>query len=123
MHHLILGTKDEVDHKNHIRLDNRKANLRVVNRSQNNANSIPKRKGYKGVSLDKRRGTYNAYITINYKRIYIGNYKTEAEAAREYDKWATKLFGSFAYLNFPNNGGLACSQSPTATETVTSSTT
>ncbi len=30
------------------------------------------------------------------------SYKTEEEAAREYDKLALKHFGQYAYLNFPN---------------------
>lgn len=66
---------------------------------------------YKGVfdqqkyrKLTKPFASYMACIDakarIN-KRKYLGHYATAEEAARAYDKEAYKVFGEFAYLNFP----------------------
>jgi hypothetical protein len=58
--------KNEIDHKNGIRTDNRISNLRSVIRAENNRNmSISKRNtsGHVGVSFDARRGKYYASIS------------------------------------------------------------
>ncbi len=96
MHRLILDYfgKDDVDHKNHVRYDNRKYNIRVVTRSQNLTN----RKS-KGVSLDKRNKfkKYRAYITVDKKRIELGLFKTFEEAREVRLKAEKKYFGEYAY--------------------------
>jgi EREBP-like factor len=38
------------------------------------------------------------------KKLYIGLYKTEEDAARAFDDAARRLRGEFARLNFPANG-------------------
>lgn len=103
MHRLITGAVHgkEVDHKNHIRLDNRKANLRVCTRSQNAKNQVLQKNTasrYKGVR--RRCNRWQARIMNNRKSFYLGSYKTENEAAKAYDSEAVRLFGEFAYLNF-----------------------
>lgn len=35
------------------------------------------------------------------KKYHIGDFNTDIEAAKAYDKKAQKLFGKFACLNFP----------------------
>jgi|ERR1044072_5227717 hypothetical protein len=108
MHRIVARTpKGKVtDHINGNKLDNRKSNLRVCTSAQNIAYT-KKRNGnpasvYKGVSLDKRRGYWNAEIWHNYKKYYLGAFKEERHAAMAWDIAARDLKGSFAYLNFPN---------------------
>jgi len=93
-----------VDHRNRDKLDNRRSNLRLASRTQNEANKA-KRKGktssqYKGVTFSKGlKKPWRAVITADKKNYSLGYYHTEAEAAREYNEKAKELFGEFAYLN------------------------
>jgi hypothetical protein len=94
-----------VDHKNNDSLDNRKANLRAATRSQNCQN-VPKRKNassqFIGVSFSKEEKKWRSYITFKGKRIYLGYFHNEIDAARAYDAAARKYYGEFARLNSPN---------------------
>jgi hypothetical protein len=101
LHRLLLNAPKgiEVDHINGNPLDNRKSNIRLCTRSQNNQN-IKKTKGkipYKGVS-EKRDG-YQVSVAKNGKRHWVGSFKTIKEAALAYNKKATELFGEFASVN------------------------
>lgn len=102
-----------VDHISHKKLDNRKCNLRLCTRSQQGANSrkYQRRYGstsqYKGVFLDGRWQRWRAMIRYNNKSYHIGNFDTEVEAARAYDRSAREHFGEFAYLNFPDEESAA----------------
>jgi hypothetical protein len=109
MHRFILNPPEGifVDHRNCNGLDNRRDNLRPATRGQNNCNRR-KRKGcsskYKGVYFHKsRKGRkkWDAYINVNGKRIFLGTYQTQEEAAMAYDAAAKKYYGQFARLNFP----------------------
>ncbi len=105
MHRVILGLSDpaiHVDHINHNGLDNRRCNIRLCNSNTNSHNTRP-RGGtsiYKGVFYQKRTGSYVSYITVNKKKLHIGCFKNEIEAAKSYDEKAKEFFGEFAYLNF-----------------------
>ena len=98
------------DHINGDKLDNRRANLRLANRSQNNANK-PARKGlsskYKGVSWDKNKEKWRAYIQINKKLKHIGYFGDEQQAAIAYNREAKRLYGEFAIMNKVNGVNLA----------------
>lgn len=102
MHREIMMTPKgmDTDHKNNNRLDNRKDNLRICNRSQNNLN-IGKRpnntSGYKGVFWRSDKKLWLARVG----KIYAGKFKDKEAAAKAYDKKAKELFGRFAKLNFP----------------------
>ena len=92
-----------VDHINHNRLDNRKANLRLATPSQSNANERKpcgsRSSEYKGVSRYKRTGKWRAYIGINGRHLHLGYFDDDTLAARAYNEAATEYFGEFAYLN------------------------
>jgi hypothetical protein len=103
MHRLIMGyPKENVDHINGNKLDNRKGNLRLCNQSENTANA-PKRttnkSGYKGVCWNKKYGKWEVYLTKNYKHIFLGYFDDKIDAARAYNLGAETHFGKFAKLN------------------------
>lgn len=107
MHTMITGFK-MVDHVNRNGLDNRKENLRPSSRMQNAQNQQKRRKDrrgltskYKGVSLVKGYDRWRAVASLNRKRVHLGYFTTEVEAAQAYDTFARKNFGEFACLNFP----------------------
>jgi len=91
-----------VDHIDGNGLNNLKANLRFVNRSQNAFNSY-KPKGiskYKGVWFrGDRKKKWNAEVTVEGTKIYLGAFRTENEAAQAYNDCVVKLLGNFARLN------------------------
>ena len=103
MHRIIMNPepKEEVDHINHHGLDNRRGNLRVCSRQQNQFNKLPNNKTsrYKGVCWHKRKKKWQATIGLENKQKWIGYFSNEVEAARAYDQVALKYFGEFAYLN------------------------
>ena len=102
MHRAVLGIGDpeiQVDHRNHHTTDNRRENLRIATRSQNQANRR-KQKGssliHKGISWDKQNRKWRANIQVNGKRKYIGRFTNELDAAQAYRQAASKYFGEFA---------------------------
>jgi hypothetical protein len=103
MHRLILTAPSElqVDHINQNRLDNRRDNLRLATRSQNNAHRrmMPSNSsGYRGVNRHKQQ--WEARIKYQNQRIYLGSFANPEDAALIYDAAALLLFADFAKLNF-----------------------
>lgn len=106
LHRLLLdaGPDQVVDHINGDRLDNRRANLRLVTPSENQQNrALPAHNtsGYKGVCWHKRIGKWHVRIGLNGDRIHLGYYHNLTTAALVYDAAARHYFGEFAHLNFP----------------------
>jgi hypothetical protein len=107
LHRLIMNAPDGllVDHRNGDGLDNRRSNLRLATRSQNQFNK-GKRKNttsqYKGVYFHKEHQRWAAQIIVEGKKICLGHFDSEIEAARIYDEAARKYGGVFARLNFPD---------------------
>lgn len=104
MHQMILNPPLglEPDHINGNGLDNRRSNLRLCTRRQNNMNA-KKQAGcssiYKGVSWHKHSRQWRAQIRINSQQHHLGLFNDEREAAIVYDKAALEHFGEFAWLN------------------------
>jgi len=106
MHRVIMRAPKGVmcDHRNHNGLDNRKSNLRLCTSAQNQYNKKPKKdcaSKYKGVVRRKDCKKWRAKIGFKGKRIHLGYFDDEMDAAMAYDDKAIELFGEFAYLNFP----------------------
>ncbi len=106
MHREILNATKEkvVDHIDGNGLNNRRNNLRLCTKAQNNLNSRPRRSStskYKGVCYDRKLNKWLSQIIWRGERTYLGRFKDETEAAIAYDRKAEQLFGEFAYLNFP----------------------
>lgn len=75
--------KDQIDHINHIRADNRWVNLREATNSENQRNkNIPKNNtsGTIGVYFDKQAAKWKAVIRIWDSVIYLGHYVDIEEA-------------------------------------------
>lgn len=89
-----------VDHINHNKFDNRKANLRICTQQQNSRNKKVSRNNFSGVSgvvYVKNRNRWKARIWVNGVGIYLGHYKTFEEAVKARKEAEQKYFGEFAY--------------------------
>lgn len=107
MHQFVIsGSFSEVDHMNSNGLHNYKSNLRGATKSQNMMNQQVqlrnKSSKHKGVSWNKGIDRFTSYITHNRKRMHIGCFDNEDEAALSYNAKAIELFGEFARLNIIN---------------------
>ncbi len=112
MHTLLTGYA-KTDHINNNGLDNQLHNLRTGPAPLNGAN---RRKGprranktttspYKGVSKSShphRIKTWKMNISVNGRR-QESYFALESDAARAYDAAAWKAWGSYAWLNFPED--------------------
>jgi hypothetical protein len=95
--------RDQIDHIDRDKTNNRWANLREANNGQNAANraALSKRtSAYVGVSWCATYRKWRAGVCKDSNR-YGGYFATELEAAQAYDIWAEALHGDFARLNFP----------------------
>jgi len=106
MHQEIIEVPEGmvIDHINHDGMDNRMANIRAATHSQNMCN-IRKRPGtkhskYRGIYWKKKNRKWQAQITFEKKRICLGYFRNEIDAAKAYDRAARKYHGEFASLNF-----------------------
>lgn len=94
LHYYGTWPKNQIDHINRIRTDNRIANLREVTNKQNQQNkskSSNNTSGYLGVHWYKRYSKWVAQITHNQKKVHLGSFTT-LEAAISARKAAEKLY-------------------------------
>ena len=105
---LIRGRwpKEEIDHINGIRSDNRIINLREATALQNCYAKQKHRDGkapFKGITKAKRRGVWRgrwqAQIGVDNQTYHLGYFSDPKKAAEAYDTAAIKLFGAFAKTN------------------------
>jgi hypothetical protein len=104
LHKMITQTnsKENIDHVNGNKLDNRKMNLRKCTICQNNMNrGIGKgnKSGYKGVSWDLKNKKWRVSISYKGKMKNLGRYDDIKEAAIKYNEKALELYCEFAKLN------------------------
>ena len=92
-----------VDHINRCKWDNRIDNLRLATRSQNEINktALGGNSEFKGVTQCHRGYGWVARLQVEKRRIWLGTFDSETEAAEAYDEAAVKHFGEFAVLNSP----------------------
>lgn len=104
IHRFILDTPDDllVDHRNHNTSDNRKSNLRIATRTQNNINvklRTDSSSGVTGVNWNKESSQWVVRIGVNKKRIYLGQFDTLEEAIAIRKEAEEKYFGEWSYDN------------------------
>ncbi len=112
MHRLILGLqpgdKRQCDHRDRNGLNNVLSNLRISTVMQNQQHQKKQTKGtskYKGVYWHSRDRKWLSRIQVNKKRIHLGLFDSEIDAAYAYDLAAIKNFGDFALINKISGGG------------------
>ena len=105
LHRFIMGlgrTEEDnriVDHINRNKLDNRKCNLRISDKTGNNRNvGLQKnnKSGITGVRWDKQTNKWKAEITVNYKNIYLGIFDSKEDAIKRRLIAEKKYFGEYA---------------------------
>lgn len=106
MHRLILGLqpgdKRLTDHKDGNGLNNQRANLRICTTMQNQQSQRNLRVStskYKGVFWRRDTHRWRSQIRLNKKKIYLGCFDSEVDAAKAYDVAATEHYGEFALTN------------------------
>ena|SRR5258708_4530611 len=101
LHQLLVPGVEMVDHRDGDGLNNRRTNLRAATNqlNQHNRNKQTNGSGFIGVDFVKDTGKYRARIKHNGKRLFLGSYANEVEAAIAYNAAAKELYGAFAKLN------------------------
>lgn len=98
--HNVVTNCPYVDHIYHKKYDNRRSQLRRANDLLNARNRVTpsnNTSGIKGVSWRKREQKWRAYITVNHKRIELGNYIDIEDAIEARKKAEEKYFGEWRY--------------------------
>lgn len=110
IHRIIMNATcyQKVDHIDGNPLNNQKSNLRICTQIENVRNQKIRKNntsGYKGVTFKRRMIKNKEYsywcarLGFNNKRIHLGYFKTQIDAAKAYNIAAIKYFGEFAKLN------------------------
>jgi hypothetical protein len=85
----------DTDHINRNKLDNRRVNLRSVDRSTNNYNTPPSRantSGHKGVTFYKATGRWRAYLKHKGTLHHLGYFPTKEDAI------AARIAAEYRYI-------------------------
>ncbi len=92
---------EHVDHINGVRSDNRWENLRPATRSENAKNRKKVWGASKYIGVNRMRKKWEASIKVNGRKVFLGCYTKEVDAALAYDAAARRVHGEFASPNFP----------------------
>lgn len=101
MHRVVTRAQKgvHVDHINGNKLDNRKCNLRFASQSQNLCNrsaAARNTSGFKGVSVHRCTGKWQARIQFQGKAKFLGCFVSASEAHAAYCVAAKDMHGAFA---------------------------
>ena len=108
LHLAVLGIQQNVAHLNRNGLDNHRANLRLYTETESSQYRRKKKSNlhrgrnlrsshYKGVHKYGRK--WMAYMTVEGKKIWLGRFGFESDAAICYNYHAAHYFGDFAGPN------------------------
>lgn len=89
----------QIDHINLDRSDNRFANLRPADHSQNGANQRRRKRttaGLKGVYYHQKNDRWVAQLVVRGEHHYLGSYECPAAASLAYQVAADSHFGEYA---------------------------
>ena len=93
----------EPDHEDRCPGNNTISNLRLATHAENTRNrgkrTTDTSSRYKGVSMHKPTGAWQAYVTFENKTKHLGYFSNQEDAATAYNFAAAKLHGEFASLN------------------------
>lgn len=97
---MFIGSwpKNEIDHINRNKQDNRIENLREATHSENSLNRGIGRNnssGHKGVSRTRSTGKWRAYATVSGVGKFLGEFNTPDEAGTAYVEYVKKMHGEF----------------------------
>ncbi len=104
MHRLVMNAQpgEEIDHIDHRTMNNRRKNLRVVTRSQNNCNRRPTGGVmFKGVFLCRGKYRTSYWQPLKQRHKFLGDYTDAEKAARAWDAEARADGRHEFELNFP----------------------
>jgi hypothetical protein len=94
MHREVLGLERDdprlADHVNGDTLDNRAANLRVVEAAGNAQNAAPRQgttSRYRGVAWNREQQKWAAYGAVNKRRVHLGYFTNEDAAGHAAAVW------------------------------------
>lgn len=93
-----------VDHINGDTLDNRRCNLRVCTKGQNQMNmrrNSRNTSGYRGVHWNKKNKKWTAMIRVANKKHYLGLFESVEAAAAAYAEASRKYHGEFGRPDLP----------------------
>lgn len=106
LHRFIMDCNDsnlDIDHINHKTNDNRRKNLRIVTRSQNQMNTRLRKdntSSIKGVRHSNNK--WIASIQVNKERIHLGTFDKFEDAVKARKDAENKYFGQFKYMEVDN---------------------
>lgn len=101
LHRFITGAKkgEVVDHKDRIKHNNKRDNLRKVSVSLNCYNREVKNNLGRGIYFDKWGDRYRTCISYKNKTLKLGSFKNINDAKKAYNTKAIEIYGEDAFLH------------------------